>query len=224
MALPVLSNHFRTITTFSNIASGNPWSVTIDYDRTLETGDLSAENVADSLLVQWGLFVTTPIAPSGSIASTINSLVDLDSIRVYDLDPDPGPDAELTPGTAFGTSTFSNLPPDLAICVSKRTAGRGRRARGRIYLGGFNITASDANGFIAPGLQAAIAGGMNDHMREFEPAIGDRLTMVVISQFARGPVMPPLLPPGPILPATSFQVSSLTVDNHFDVQRRRGQG
>lgn len=223
MPLPVITG-FRTVSTFSNIGSGVPWSVTFDYRHTLQTGGLSAQNVADHMLTRWIAFYNTITTGTNQLRLNVNPDVDLQSIKVYDLRLDAGPDGEWVGTESIGTGTGGPLPPDMALCLTKRTGQRGRRGRGRAYFGGWQNSAVTADGFVTDSVATAVAAAATAQLLELNPAIGDELSMVVISQFARGPVVPPLLPPGPILPTDDFPVLSLTCDVQWDVQRRRGQG
>lgn len=217
MALPVLPYCFRTVSRFTPIASGKPWSVTMDFRRSLQTGGLSAQDVADRMVSQWQDLFATTVGTNTTIATYFDDATSLDEVQVYDLDPDPGPDG-LTAATGVdGEATVDPMPAEVAICITKRTATRGRAGRGRMYLGGLSGTAGDADGFLPGLLTAALVSGFEEHFRQFDVELGDNLSMIVISQYAS------VSPPGPpYLPTTYSDVLDLTVDNRFDTQRRRG--
>lgn len=64
----------------------------------------------------------------------------------------PAFDANIEP--LYGTSTGANMPPHAAVCVSHKTARRGKSYRGRTYLSGFTTSTTLAsNGMVSGGVQ-----------------------------------------------------------------------
>lgn len=77
-------------------------------------------------LIEWW---TTELAPF------LSDAIGLTEVAVVDLSDAAGPSISVpaTTGTA-GAGTGETLPNNVSLCVSFRTAGRGRSARGRNYL------------------------------------------------------------------------------------------
>jgi hypothetical protein len=119
------------------------------------------------------------------------------------------------PGTAAGAA----LPAEMACVITENVSKRGRGLKGRIYIGGFDITADAGNGVIAPTTKTALdnyatalftavsAGGLSPCVAELARAQYQGLTGTVHPARVDGPAA----------------VSSYTVrDDHWDSQRRRG--
>jgi hypothetical protein len=65
-----------------------------------------------------------------------------------DLSTQTSPTVTVTTGLPItGTNTSDPLPNHVALCVSFRTNGRGRSARGRNYVSGFGEDAASGNTF-----------------------------------------------------------------------------
>lgn len=209
MPLPVIADHFRTISEFTSQASGKPWTVCMDYDGSGVTVDLTDEDVAFAMLGGWQAFFAQVIG-AVSVEDQFFTGTSLDQVTVYDLTADKAPYVLTTTPSVQGDG-ISALPADVAICISKRTATRGRRGRGRIYLGGLaTASLTPATGFIA--FADILSLGANNHLLNLIVGpIGSEedLPMCVISQA--------VTPAG-----ISYPVDTLTVDNSFDTQRRRG--
>lgn len=210
MPLPVITNGFRTRSVFSNVVAGRPWSTGMDF--LCSTGGGDAQALADELIVRWNLFFIT--TSGGTAPQTLfRTEINLQSVEVYELDGSTAPATATPVGVVGGTNASSaGMPPDLAVVVSKRTAQRGARGRGRSYLAGFagSILSTVDQGFIANGAAAALE---NNWVSQFDSvtAGGQTYDQVVIGRIGVG---------SPIQAA--FPITNYSVDNSFDVQRRRG--
>jgi hypothetical protein len=70
----------------------------------------------------------------------------LREVYVVDMSSDTAPTATVTPGSeTTGSVTSPSMPNNVALCVSFRTAGRGRSSRGRNYISGFGEGAVEGN-------------------------------------------------------------------------------
>lgn len=214
MTLPTLSGGYRTISRFTNIGSGRPWSTTMDFLEQTQQND-GAADLAASLETAWIDFFQTLIgAGPADIGSRFHQDVELSEIEVYPLGTGAASTIRTaTPGTG-GSGTGTPLPPDVSVVLSKRTAFRGRSGRGRNYLAGLEDGAPDGDGFIASVLVTALQAGANNEFLSLS-AIGYAWDLVIIT-----PQTPPP-PPTPWVPVAR-QVTSISVDRNFDTQRRRG--
>jgi len=110
--------------------------------------DLFGQEVVNTLWFEYGLGVQPPLVALVSLATALNGWWD-DNVAQY-LSPDLkwreitvvdqtnvlAPSiAEAFTGDA-GQATGSSLPSSMCVCVSFRTAQRGRSARGRNYVSG----------------------------------------------------------------------------------------
>jgi hypothetical protein len=86
---------------------------------------------------------------SSGLVSRLHTTVALAQVGMRDIRT-PNNAEFLDAGAAVvGTGTGDLLPPQLACCVTLRTAKAGKSFRGRVYLCGFTEAASDATGTIA---------------------------------------------------------------------------
>lgn len=56
----------------------------------------------------------------------------------YDMRSSIAPVVSINTGTGPGAQAADTLPLNVAMCVTLRTAGRGKSSRGRVYLAGFS--------------------------------------------------------------------------------------
>lgn len=115
--------------------------------------------------------------------------------------------------TAAGSGTSNSMPPEVSVCVTLRTATRGRRYRGRLYLPPFVASAANPNGSVVgssmTGIVAQFAG--------FRTALTGINWEQVIASYGKGSLN------GQPVTWTPFAtaVTDVSVDAYFDVQRRR---
>lgn len=137
----------------------------------------------------------------------------LREVYAVDLSAQDGPSATVTvendPGGPLGADA---LPGNVALCVSFRTAFRGRSRRGRNYISGFVETQVSANG-ISSGVVNAIVAGYQELL-----SIGTypSIQWVVVSRYQNKVQRTNAL----VTPVTAV----LAVDNYVDSMRRRLPG
>jgi hypothetical protein len=101
-----------------------------------------------------------------------------------------------------GAEAAEALPSEVALCMTLRTAIRGRSYRGRVFLGGFTEVLNTAGGIV---LGADLAG----IILQFEGFRADVLTInweMVVASYKLG---------------VANTVTSITANNKWDVQRGR---
>lgn len=116
-----------------------------------------------------------------------------------------------------GANVNHSLPPQVALCVTLRTAKAGPSFRGRVYIPGWSEDTNDVNGFClaAAAEQARL---FVDNIKDDLGANG--LTMAVLSRprDAQPLAVPPVLAyAGQSTPVTSVDMRNLV----WDTQRRR---
>jgi hypothetical protein len=132
------------------------------------------------------------------------------------------PNQPIIPSTgagAVGTSSGSELPNEVAVCVTLRTAFTGPQNRGRLYVPGWATTALGANNTIAAAAVTAltnwssiIAGVLS--AQGYTWCIGHPARQAYTG--STGTVHPARV-------AGSVPITTISVrDNHWDSQRRRG--
>lgn len=138
----------------------------------------------------------------------------LREIFITNLTTNTSPTFSLTDGLPLsGGKLGDGVPNNCALCVSFRTGGRGRSARGRNYVPGLedgSVTGSVVNGSYA----AAILAPYSDLIGA--GALTSGLQWCVVSRFSGGVARTAAL----IQPITSV----LLVDDVIDSQRRRLPG
>lgn len=207
--LPSIPDTFRTISRFTNVSGGRPWSVTMDYQRPA-AGAGSAADLAQAIADGWeALFAG--IIGSLTWADYFADGVDLQEVVCYFLEGDSAP-STATPSTPVVGAGTEAMAPDLALVVSKRTGTRGRSGRGRVYLGGLDNRwmSLDGSGLYGLSVTQAMQTAFSNEFLSLSGATGGPYDMVVISQAT--------VPTGTALP-----VEQLLIDRNPDVQRRRGQ-
>jgi hypothetical protein len=113
-----------------------------------------------------------------------------------------------------GTASTTELPPNLALCVSLRTQFAGRSFRGRYYQGGFTQGANDpTNGQVTVTAAAAALAFVTAIINNLRSSHG--LQIAVLSRVHnKAPVVPPAL----------YDVlNALVVDHKWDHIDRRKQ-
>jgi hypothetical protein len=141
-----------------------------------------------------------------------NQLV-LREVYAVDLASVSGPTATVSvtndPG---GAGTAQPMPGSVALCVSLRTANRGRSFRGRNYVAGFTEDHVNGNQFTSS-IVTSITTAYDGLLAVFS---GGGVEWVVVSRFSNG------------LPRTTGIATAVTdalvVDSNVDSQRRRLAG
>ena len=119
-----------------------------------------------------------------------------------------------------GTSTGTELPNEVALVITLRTANVGRGHRGRMYVPGWATTASGAGNVVA----AAAVTALNNWGGTIAAAFSGQGYTWVLGLRERAAYTSPVTGVmHPARPATSEVITQTPVrDNHWDSQRRRG--
>lgn len=210
MAAPVLPGVYRNIISISDPitrAGRYSWSI----DTTFSDGPGPGGEQA-----------TMAAAVAGVVDQMFNVGFTTNPLNVYMHDQVPitghqvetfeltGPNAPsaIEPFTIDANSGFNGLPAEVALCVTKRTAGRGRRFRGRLYFGSMHINLSSGAGGRPP---SSIRNALADNFDGFFINDAPGAFRAVVSSSALDGA-----------PATASAVTSFTVSDSWDSQRRRG--
>jgi len=172
-----------------------------------------ADDIAQKLVTHWS-----------AISGTVGSGYQIHAVKCAKVDA-AGKDEyvgehSVSGGTLAGTGSSGVLPPEVACCLSLWGYSPGSfvtrpgTKRGRMYLPYIPQTACDSHGKVSTGYASDVLTGwgafLNDvqgmHVGTSQAANDADYTRVVVVSKAS---------------ATWTQVGLLTVDNHFDSQRRR---
>lgn len=145
----------------------------------------------------------------------------LTGIGIRDVRAPNNPEILSTGAVAPGTSGAGQMPLQVAIVVTLRTAFAGRQFRGRVYLGGIDTgSVVAATGLIDPVTNAAAVA----FVQAAQTALGAQSMTLAIGQrllperpAKDGTTLP--VRPANIVPVTSV----LSLNQRFDTQRRRLQ-
>lgn len=182
--------------------SGTPWAVNVLHAIEGATSGVD-QGTADTIAAE--LKINTDMAPW---LGDLYSGVQLQAVGVRDLNSAHAPEfiAQVNRGGGAGSQM---LPPQVAVCVTLRTAKAGQSYRGRAYLGGLAIAASIGAGTIAPTNSARAAQfitGCKTAIGKVNPGGLGAWKLAVASQKL----------------GVSNEVTQIQVrDNVFDTQRRR---
>lgn len=102
-----------------------------------------------------GTAIKSSFTSSGLVAS-IHSTVTLANIGLRDIRTANTAEFLDTGGAVAGTMTGDLLPPQIALCITLRTAQAGRSFRGRSYIPGFGEGQNTAAG-VSQGASGAVA-------------------------------------------------------------------
>lgn len=210
MAAPVLAGVYRNIISIADPitrAGRYSWSL----DTIFTSGPGPGGEQADMAAAVAGL--VDSMFNTGFTANPLNAFMHDQipttghQVETFELTGPNAPSA-IEPFTIDTNSGFNGLPAEVALCVTKRTAGRGRRFRGRLYFGSMHINLSSGAGGRPPtSIRNALVDNFNGYFIETEPG---GITAVVSSSALDG------------APATASAVTSFTVSDSWDSQRRRG--
>jgi len=95
----------------------------------------------------------------GSLSPNLTTAITLREIYITDLSGQTNPTYTVVPsgGPIPGERSVASLPSSIALCVSFRTNGRGRSARGRNYVGGLATADVDESLFLDTRASSVIA-------------------------------------------------------------------
>lgn len=140
-----------------------------------------------------------------------SSAVVLESITARSMAAATDPTFELSVNAAGGDAT-EVMPYQLAIVASWKTGFSGRSFRGRTYLGGITQQYNDGGAVTAAGV-AALQITMQTLIDQVEAVATQQL--VVVSKYSGG---------APRAAGVTTPITSVTIDNVWDTQRRRSHG
>lgn len=117
---------------------------------------------------------------SSGYAGFVQTTQQLVSVGVRDLSQANNPEYIGAGAAVAGTQAAGkSLPPQVAMCITLRTAKAGKSYRGRVYLPKWGDTALESSGFIQPTASTAGVAFMNENKTDL-PAAG--LTLAVVSR------------------------------------------
>jgi hypothetical protein len=152
---------------------------------------------------------------STDFVDQVHTGMEITEIFVTDMTTGTAPTVSFTddPLPIDGAAAGTPLTNQDTICVSLRTAGRGRSSRGRVYYGGLVAEQRDTANTISSATAAAVQGIWSNLGDVIE---GAGASWVVASRFTEGAARPF----GVIAPVTNV----LVVDRVIDCRRRRMPG
>lgn len=83
---------------------------------------------------------------SSGLAAQVHSGVSLTSVGIRDISAPSLPELVAAMAAVPGANAGNMLPPQIAFCVTLRTALAGRSFRGRVYLPGFTVGGNTTSG------------------------------------------------------------------------------
>jgi hypothetical protein len=147
-----------------------------------EVGSASADDVRDKVL---DAFDDAMSATAGvSYRSFIDNPCRLNDIKVTRYDESsPNTSEVTTAGAQFqGTSAADALPPQIAVCLTLRTALASRRSRGRVFLPGWTAAAMDENGRLETTTRTAIIDFWTDVIARLAAGPAPNLAFGILSR------------------------------------------
>jgi hypothetical protein len=136
---------------------------------------------------------------------------------VTDVTVDGGATATSTLAPVAGVTSGASLPNEVALVVSLRTGLAGRSNRGRFYLGGISVGATDSSDYNR--LTTLYTGYANSSAGDFLTAFNATGIDLVVASYYSG--VDANGHPIPRAEAVVNPVTSLFVNQRFDSQRRR---
>lgn len=209
MPLPVVADTYRIVCEFSGGASSKNWSTHFDYEA-----DTPGSTAADLWAAFEPAFMAfeayTPLSTSEEVRDAFTTDTDWLSATVFPLDGSSVGVVNTPAVSAFGTaSSAQTLPPDLAVVASLRTTERGPRGRGRQYWQA-NAAVINSNGLVLTWFRTNLAVGLFTELLAIAGSLAN-YNLVVVGRQSPGSSTHVARP-----------VVNIAVDQHFDVQRRRG--
>jgi hypothetical protein len=196
MPLPVITLTVRCAISGA-IASGGRWANVLHFRKTSGAIDAAALNALESEVVK--VYGGAAYAGGAYWLQYAKTTTTVDSIIMTPLD---GTSASTFYSPAFGgLQGTDSLPPEVSEVITLRTTSRGRSYRGRIYLPAW-VEADSNNGL----LFAADITAVLTNYTGFATALGVINWENVVASY---------------LHSTAAKVTSVTMDNKFDSQRRR---
>lgn len=210
MPLPVLPSVLR-VTVAGKVSGGGRWSNTYHFDHT-GGGAIDGPAVAAMAVPLLALYGASVI---GNCVPTTT----LDELQAVPLDGTSG--AFTVPAALVGLAGGNPLPAEVAEVMTLRTADRGRRARGRVFLPALAAIKADATGNIDPAVVIELVAAFNV-MRAAMTALGWTLGVASYGQSVK--LDKTVTPHRRVVTTWSpgfTPVTLVTMDNRFDVIRGR---
>lgn len=179
----------------------------------IDTGGASVGSVAGDIhdaLVFFYNGVSTTHGQVSDIASRLSEYITATATtKIYDLG-DAEPRVPITDTFTLDSRASTNLPEEIAVCLSYRAAPpKTARRRGRIYLGPLGLNAySDATSLVPTRVATQFQSDLCRAGAELQDNLLDALCTWVVYSTADG--------------VETNVIAAWHCDNAFDVQRRRG--
>lgn len=190
---PIVAAGYQAVQTFT-LGNGDVAQNVLHFTSDATPEEATANALANGLRTAW----------ENNLKVWTSNLVTFRHVRVASMATSPYPVWEydfLVPGT---DGTDNVLPYQLAACISLHTGTPGRSGRGRIYMGGFCEDSNTAAGAIATALDA----DLSDYANALQSILISTGVDAVLGVYSRK------------LNVMS-DVTQVTVDSRWDVQRRR---
>jgi len=153
--------------------------------------------------------IAAHIAPTASFAA----------VQIRDLNQPNQPVIQGTLPVVPGTSSGTELPNEVALCVTFRTAFTGPQNRGRMYIPGWATTALGTGNVVSAGAVTAA----NNWSSIIAGALSAQGYILCVGHVARQAYIGSTGTSHPARIAGTVPVTTVVVrDNHWDSQRRRG--
>jgi hypothetical protein len=217
MPLPVIAGGLK-VTVAGQIAGGTRWANSWSIRTASEIDPDTAGIVAIHEIFRQ-FYIGPNIGAGGAVMSFVAPETTLDAFAYTPLDGSSG--AVVLAEPTIGSGTGEALSAQLAEVLTIRTAVRGRRNRGRVFLPATTENHSGALGHISPALIAFFLAQI----------VGVQAALVTggasIGVLSTGPYIDPVtrLPVAPGAATAALQhwtpVQQFTMDDLFDVIRNR---
>lgn len=154
-----------------------------------------------------------------ALAAHLAPTVTFGNVLIRDLNTAGAPLIASSVSGAVGTSSGTELPDEVALCLTLRTQFTGPQNRGRLYMPGFATTALGANNTVA----AAAVTAFGNWGSIIAGVLSAQGYIWCVGHVARAAYTGVTGTQHPARAAGSVPIISVTVrDNHWDSQRRRG--
>jgi hypothetical protein len=197
---PYIANLLRHVVRYTDSQFGDAYNTF----HTINAGALSISAANAAFITEFSTFWGTGAVTANQVRQYVYQGVDPITVRTTDMSVAGGAFVE-TPLVLNPGNEAQRYPPDLAIVISWQTGFSGGSKRGRTYIPGLAPSAADpSTGRIATacvnGLQVA-ATGLRVQL------LAATIPLVVYSRIGAG---------------AATTITGSAVNNHWDVQRRRG--
>lgn len=154
-----------------------------------------------------------------TLATFLATTTQLAFVTIRDVNSEDQPIFSSDNGGAPGSSASPELPDEVSLVITKRTALIGRENRGRIYVPGWATNSLGSGNTVA----AAAVTALQTWANTISGALAAQGYTFVIGHRHRLAYTTPHGTPVEERPKGSVPITSLVVrDNHWDSQRRRG--